>query len=164
MRINWADPKKVSPKTVLQNRIMRLNLTLLPEWEKQLMGIEQKIDSCHSLHALFKFRGQLQRMGSEVTSKLRDVSLYLRKLHVDRSDVPLAQVRKLFRGIERATAEINARITSRDELMGKRPARSPKDVVSPVRNPFGPARSSDQFLDGPSAEQLLADLRKLSLG
>jgi len=155
--LHWTDPKKSSKPRVLLNRIMIMNLTLVPKWENQLSAMEQKLSGRVEVFDLFKWRGQLVRIVSDMAKKMREINGYMKELGTARADVPLAQVRRLMGRIAAANRAIQAKIIEKDALAGKRRESVFDYRPALVRPRLGPTDGSEPFTDGPSNADL-ADL------
>ncbi len=121
-RIAWADPKKVLPGAVLHNRIMLLNLTLMPAWELRLKKADDKLAG-QSLMQLFRVRDRMERFRQEVVAHFVEVRDLMRQLHSDRCDVPVAQAKVLTERIGLVIGRINELIAEKERNGSQEPAR-----------------------------------------
>jgi hypothetical protein len=146
-RVAWVKPDKNRPGQVLNYLIMRLNVSLLPEWEARVRNHEGKM-SIYDSFGLIRNSGRLGRMREEVKSVMAGITAHLGSLPADRSDLPVEQVDKLLSWIDRVRQQMARRAQLKKHVAESR--------NYPVRQGLRPSFAFDRYLSGESNEALQA--------
>ena len=138
LSVRWLDPKKASPRAVLDNRLERLN-ELFPIWEKRLQEITDRLDTFPYKRLLLTDNYLLSLKGS-VAREFKEVSGCLRQLQVGREkevDDLLVQAKALVAEIDKLAGRVKGEIAKREPAISEKPVRPASEPDSPARQPLG---------------------------